>query len=388
MIFEIALYAFIGILLGVFTGLMPGIHVNTVSALLLAVPFAPLNFAALVLALTVTHTFFDFIPSVYLGAPEEETALSVLPGHKMLLQGRGYEAIALSASGALGGIVLMVLFLPLILITMPSLYGIVSQHIGFLVFLVALFMVRENTIKAVVVFLLAGYLGMAFLDYSENILLPILTGLFAIPSLIESLKTETSIPIQSDELGLDKKVIFQGSLAGFLSGIVVGILPGIGSSTAASLTQEISKEEGFLASLGAIATSSSLMSIISLYLIGKTRSGAAAAIKQVMNIGLNDVLFLVFLALVVGVVAFAGSLATARVFWRVLRKVEYRKLSLGTIALLATLTLALTGINGLLVLVLSSAVGQLAPRWGLKRSLNMGVLMVPTMVYYFGMLVS
>lgn len=306
----------------------------------------------------------------------------------MLLQGRGYEAVANSAFGALVGIVLIILLLPFILLFMPALYGIASPHIGFLIFLVALVMVRENTLKAIFVFLLSGYLGLAFLDYDKNILLPLLTGLFAIPSLLESLKTETNIPIQSDEFEVNKTAVFQGSLAGFLSGIVVGILPGVGSSTAASLTQEISKEEGFLASLGAIATSSSLMAIISLYLIGKTRSGAAAAIKQVMDIGLNDVLLLVFLALFVGVLAFAGSLATAKVFWRLLRKVEYKKLSLGVIVLLVGLSFALTGLNGLLVLVLSSAIGQLAPRWGLKRSLNMGVLMVPTMVYYFGVLVN
>lgn len=388
MIFEILKYAAAGMLLGVFTGLLPGIHINAVSTLLVTAPFEPLNFAALVVSLSVTHTFFDFIPSVYLGAPEEETALSVLPGHKMLLQGRGYEAVANSAFGALVGIVLIILLLPFILLFMPALYGIASPHIGFLIFLVALVMVRENTLKAIFVFLLSGYLGLAFLDYDKNILLPLLTGLFAIPSLLESLKTETNIPIQSDEFEVNKTAVFKGSLAGFLSGIVVGILPGVGSSTAASLTQEISKEEGFLASLGAIATSSSLMAIISLYLIGKTRSGAAAAIKQVMDIGLNDVLLLVFLALFVGVLAFVGSLITAKVFWRLLRKVEYKKLSLGVIVLLVGLSFALTGLNGLLVLVLSSAIGQLAPRWGLKRSLNMGVLMVPTTVYYFGVLVN
>lgn len=388
MIFEIAFYAFIGILLGIFTGLLPGIHVNTISALLVSVSLDPLNFAVLVVSLSVTHVFFDFIPSIYLGAPEEETALSILPGHKMLLQGRGYEAVANSAFGALLGVMMVVLLLPFILFFMPALYGIAGPHIGFLVFLVTLFMVRENTAKAVLVFLSSGYLGMAFLDYDENILLPILTGLFAIPSLIESLKTETNIPIQNDEFVINKKTVFRGSLAGVLSGVVVGILPGVGSSTAASLTSEISKEEGFLASLGAIATSSALMAIISLYLIGKTRSGAAAAIKRVMDIGLNDVLLFAFVALAVGVVALACSLTTAKVFWRVLRRIKYKKLSLGVIALLAALSFWLTGLNGLFVLALSSAIGQLAPRWGLKRSLNMGVLMVPTMVYYFGILVQ
>lgn len=70
MIFEILKYAAAGMLLGVFTGLLPGIHINAVSTLLVTAPFEPLNFAVLVLALSVTHTFFDFIPSVYLSSSE------------------------------------------------------------------------------------------------------------------------------------------------------------------------------------------------------------------------------------------------------------------------------------------------------------------------------
>ncbi|MEE9592896.1 MAG: tripartite tricarboxylate transporter permease, partial [Thermoplasmata archaeon] len=113
-------FALLGTAAGVLTGLTPGLHVNTVAALILAFQgsilalagslFAwasptpqdlALMAATLVVGNVVAHTFLDYVPSIFLGAPDAETALSVLPGHRMLLQGRGLEAIRLSAWGSL-----------------------------------------------------------------------------------------------------------------------------------------------------------------------------------------------------------------------------------------------------------------------------------------------
>jgi TctA family transporter len=60
--------------------------------------------SALIIGCLVTHTFLDIIPSVYLGAPDADTALSVLPGHRLMLAGRGYEAIKCSALGSFGSV--------------------------------------------------------------------------------------------------------------------------------------------------------------------------------------------------------------------------------------------------------------------------------------------
>lgn len=60
--------------------------------------------SSLIIGCLVTHTFLDIIPSVYLGAPDADTALSVLPGHRLMLAGRGYEAIKCSALGSFGSV--------------------------------------------------------------------------------------------------------------------------------------------------------------------------------------------------------------------------------------------------------------------------------------------
>jgi len=52
---------------------------------------------------------------------------------------------------------------------------------------------------------------------------------------------------------------------------------------------------------------------------------------------------------------------------------------------LVVMTAVLTGLTGLLVLTTSTAIGLLPPLWGVKRTQGMGVLMVPIMLFYFGL---
>ncbi len=98
---ELFVVSFLGIVVGIITGLAPGVHINLISVLLFSVsPFllgytSALHLAIFIVAVAVTHAFLDALPSIFLGAPEEATALAVLPGHRMLLEGKGYEAVFL-----------------------------------------------------------------------------------------------------------------------------------------------------------------------------------------------------------------------------------------------------------------------------------------------------
>ena len=94
MLIEILLAIGLGILAGIFTGLIPGLHINLIGAIV--VSFAtknplgfPIYFAVGIVAMSITHTFLDFIPSIFLGCPNEDTSLSSLPGHELLKQGKG-----------------------------------------------------------------------------------------------------------------------------------------------------------------------------------------------------------------------------------------------------------------------------------------------------------
>ena len=116
---EIILFLIFGIFAGTVAGLIPGIHINLIGAILVSLSISlfysvnSIYIVVFIVAMAITHTFVDFIPSVFLGCPDTDTELSILPGHELLKQGKGYEAILLTCYGSLAAIFILVLiFLP------------------------------------------------------------------------------------------------------------------------------------------------------------------------------------------------------------------------------------------------------------------------------------
>ena len=95
-----------GIFLGCLTGLIPGFHVNNVALIALSLsPVAvgigiPLDaVAGIIVACGTVHTFLNYIPSALVGAPDDNMALALLPGHRMLISGQASQGVAYSARG-------------------------------------------------------------------------------------------------------------------------------------------------------------------------------------------------------------------------------------------------------------------------------------------------
>lgn len=118
----------IGSAIGTFTGAIPGIHVNTAAAVLAAAypaaagivqvltgpEHAPAVVACCIFAASTVHSFVDFVPSVFIGAPDTDDVLSVLPGHRLLMEGRGMAAVRAAAVGsAVGACAALALAIPL-----------------------------------------------------------------------------------------------------------------------------------------------------------------------------------------------------------------------------------------------------------------------------------
>ena len=83
-----------------------------------------------IIAMSITHTFLDSIPGIYLGAPDEAMALSILPGHKMLLKGEGHNALKLTVIGSFFSLVLCLLLSPFLIKIVTFAYPIVKNYIG------------------------------------------------------------------------------------------------------------------------------------------------------------------------------------------------------------------------------------------------------------------
>ena len=400
---DIILFALLGIGGGIITGLIPGVHPNTLAALVLSISSFLLGFASphavivFMVAMAIAHTFLSFIPSVFVGAPEGETALSVLPGHRLLLKGRGYEAVYLTVIGGVGVVILAVLLLPLLMFILPFLYENVRSYIAFILLaILALMLWTEKGVKKVwglVVIGLAGMLGIIAMGMpivpAQHLLFPIFTGLFGISTLGISLLSKFSVPEQKKRWKpIPRGMSLSGITKGFLSGVFVGILPGIGAAQAGVLVHQLTKGKSlreFLIALGGINTVAALFSLMALYLISRPRSGVAVAVQQVIGqFGFGELLLLMATALFATGVAAIATLKLTGWFSMLIRKIDYGKLSLGIIGLLVFLVWVFTGPAGMLLLVVSTFIGLLPPLVGIKRTHAMAVLMLPVVLWYLG----
>ena len=395
------LFALAGCLFGIITGLTPGVHVNTLGLIFLGFAYTidPHYIAVMIISMAISHTFFDFIPSIFLGAPEPETALSVLPGHKLLLEGKGFEAMYLTVIGGLGAIIATLLFFPFLLLAIPTFYSLSRPYIHIILALIAGVMIlSEPGVRrkafGFFVFMLSGLLGIILLNSyvisSQLILFPIFTGLFGLSSLLISLNRQSEIPKQQlSTPKIEKGVVISGILKGLFSGSLVGTLPSIGAAQATILTQEITRKKDdreFLISIGAINTIVALFSIVALYTIAKPRSGAAVFVSRTLTeFGFNELLLLLAVTLISTGVSVILVLKLMKGAVKHMQRVNYKKLTTAVIVFLLGLTIFLTGLYGLLVLCVSTAVGVLAPLFGVKRSNLMGVLMVPVILFFAGL---
>ena len=149
MVFELILAFLIGTVAGTFTGLAPGIHINLIAALLLAY-IDKLNsvsflFAAVfIVSMSITHTFLDFIPSIFLGAPEEDTFLSILPGHEMMLKGKAHEAVILTLYGSLSALIIILIFTPIFIFLLPHFYSFIKSFIPFILIFISLYLILRD----------------------------------------------------------------------------------------------------------------------------------------------------------------------------------------------------------------------------------------------------
>ena len=78
--------------------------------------------------MSTVHALTEFVPSMLLGVPQEGTATSILPGHRMVLQGRSKEVIRIVAVGGFGAIVITILMMPVFAVTLPFLHELTKPY--------------------------------------------------------------------------------------------------------------------------------------------------------------------------------------------------------------------------------------------------------------------
>ena len=390
---EILLLVVAGTLAGFIMGLIPGIHPNMVillAPLFLAVPEGIYYAAAFIVGLGVANSFSSFIPAIYLGASDDAELLSSYPGHRMLLAGRGHDAVALTVLGGVASVVLTVILLPLIVLVVPAAYSATRSYVwAFLVIIVLFVILSERTpgkkLASMIALSVSGILGVVALGSTFSVattLFPIFTGLFGVPILLKQMLSGTKVPEQKKPGEVMVKASAGSIISGTAGGLAAGFLPGIGSSIIASLATRQRSSRAFLTTIGAITTADIIISFLAIWIIGNPRSGVAVAISQLTDVGFQLFLFMVFAAIFSAAMAAILTVKFSAILSTRIHKVDYTKISLAVIVFLVAMSAWFGGFAGLLLLAASSALGIFSLRSGIRRGILMGVLIIPTIMFF------
>lgn len=340
--------------------------------------------------MAITHTFIDFIPAIFLGAPDEDTALGILPGHEFLLNGQGHQALKLTLLGSTIAITSLFLVVPIFIFLIPKTYPFIQRMMGFLLIWIVIFLIyneKKSKIKAMLIFFLAGFVGLATLNLDiKQPLLPLLTGLFGTSTIVHSIKSRTIVPEQEiKKLSLNKKELIKPTLATIFVSPICSFLPGLGSSQAAIIGSEITgklNREQFLILLGSINTLVMSISFVTLFLVQKSRTGAAFAVSQITQLSAINLTTIMITILISASIAIPTSLAISKLTAKYIHKISYIKISILILIFLTIIIIYFTGLLGLTVLTITTFVGLTCIEFQTRRGLLMGAILIPTIIYY------
>lgn len=385
-----------GFLLGIITGLTPGIHVNTLLPIIVVLPVTGTVGAVLIFSLAVTHTVLDFIPSTIFGVPDTDTALSVLPAHQLLLEGKGYEAIKLTVLGSLGALIVScALVVPMVQV-IPVLYTAVYPYMGYiLLFFCVFIIVSEKSVKKMVcaflIFMGSGLYGYIVLSSPlvshDTVLFPVFCGLFGISTILISLKGRNKLPVQSLDSEVDVTVgeIVFNVVKGAAAGILVSLFPGIGPAHATAVMSVRASPRQFLIAVSGVNTANAVYALIGLYTLGKARSGAVVAISDLVHVNETLVLMLLSCGLLVTGIASIAALYIARMLLQLITHIPYKKMMGATCVILVITVWIITGVPGVFIMVVGCCIGILPVLTGVRRTHCMGILLFPVLLYYLGL---
>ena len=398
---EILLGVLIGVILGTISGIIPGVHANTLAgvlislqALLLSV-LGPVALAGTLFAALITHTFVDAVPSTFLGIPEADTSLSVLPAHALCLEGNGEEAVRIAALGSACAMVIAVPVSVLCFLLLPALQPYFDWWIGILLIASVGYMIVTSEAPgwALAIFAVSGALGAFALHYTflswhtlageSAILMPLLSGLFGISVLVVA--SQGTLPVQHfSGLRIEDRSVIKYSLLGTGAGIAVGWLPGLSTASAngvlASVIGYEKDRRSYILATSAANTANAFIGLAALFALSRMRNGVMAALAELPLPSMGELMVIGVLAACAAYVITVRLSASAHH----LNGFDSKVLNRAVIAFVVLLSIVLTGPFGLFVLLLATGVGLIPHLVNVPRMYCMGAIMVPVMLYSFG----
>ena len=407
----------IGTAIGTLSGLVPGIHVNTLAIILLTFSeqllgivsmfigsdLAPTMLACCIVSAAVVHSTVSFVPSAFIGLPDTESVLSVLPAHRMVLEGEGMVAVRCAAIGSLtGAITSLILAMPLYLLLEAGLGDYLNSiTVGVLIIVLVMMVANEKggfRIVAVAIMAASGAMGLitmlnlipmeSVIGPEPETMFPLLTGLFGIPSLIWH--SDAEVPPQYDDEPYPVSPV--PGIKGVLTGSLTGWFPGVTSTAGAMVAERLFGGNGpreFISMVASIGTASTVFTFITLSLTGKERSGTMSVIAELLtgyDMTLGSEVFACILAAMAAaaVLAYAITVHSGRLMSRLVRRVDMSALSRAVLVLMLVMTVLFCGYWGLVMLLACTLIGMAPLLLGTRRIHLTGCLIVPVLLFKLG----
>ncbi len=416
---ELVLWAIGGALAASALALVPALHIYNVAGFLILLSgtlgafIEPEPMAFLFLGMITGYAMLNTLPSIFLSAPDDSTVFIVLPGQKYLLQQRGYEAVVLTGIGGLGGLLFLLLIVPVASTILPAIREILRPHTAWILWTIIAYMLMSEWPKGtgrqaagwarwwdgwksltagLVTFVLSGILGFVMMyravvpvEVAYQNLLPVFVGLFAVPWVIQNLMARIELPPQHIARTVDAPflTIFQGTAAGVMGGLFAAFFPvvtgGIGGFLAGHATAQ-RDERAFVISQGASKIVYYVGGFLLYFVPGLhlTRGGMAWMVSTLYSAHTPDRYYWATAAVIAaGVVAFLLSLGFTRLLIKITARVSYRTISFFTLGILLLVVFGMTGTSGLAVCAVATGIGLIPVLWGSRRMNAMGVLLLP-----------
>lgn len=263
----------LGTVAGVVVGALPGLTVTTGIAVLIPLTFGmdPLFALGMMAGMYNGGSYGGAIPAILLRVPGTPASVAtILDGYEMTKQGKAAYALQVAVvSGVIGSVLSalsLILFAPS-LVKVSLLFGPAEYFwVAMLGLATVASLLGDDFLKgltAAVAGLLIGTIGIDIssgierftfdrLEFADGInLIVLLTGLFAIPPMIEMMELASRQGMSRDLLNLKKQGSVMREWRRFLPvwsrssiiGIIIGILPGAGGSMSCYLAYNDAKRQ-------------------------------------------------------------------------------------------------------------------------------------------------
>lgn len=414
-----------GTVIGCGLALLPGLHVFNVAGLALllstrgVIGWTDQALAMFLLGALVGWAVVNVIPAVFLFAPDDANVVVVLPTTKYLMRGRGAEAAMLVGAGSLGALLGLALLSPILDEVLRPLRAIVQPHTGWMLTAIIAFLLlgewpRANDLApplrrllsawaylgaGLLTFILSGLLGFVLLYRSPVAvesafvnLMPAFVGLFAVPGLLQILLFGAKPPPQTTVLPaeIEPRLLLRGSLTGLSGGLFASVLPvvsgGIGGLLAGHATAQWN-DRLFMISLGASKVAYYVGSLLLLFVPGLTlaRGGMAWMLSSVyVPYGWRNYWLAVAGMALAGVVAFVVLVGLARAVAKLINRFDVRWIAGGSLIAAVAITVAFTGWDGFVIMLVATTVGLIPVIVGGRRLNCLGVLLLPITLNMIG----